>query len=397
MARILFAWELGGAYGHIARMLPLALELRRRGHRPVLALRELIAADRLLGRHGLVWYQAPLWIGRATNLPAPRSHAELLMHFGFLDPQALLSISRTWRHLVDGLAPELIVFDYAPTALLATRGLPVARFNLAQGFFVPPAGAPLPAFQWWKPPPAPQLADAERQVLNVVNQVAYELGAPLLGGLREVLTCPDEVMTTWPELDHYPARKAADYVGPIFDLGSGEPVSWLQPERARPRVFGYLKPDYAGLVHVLDALAASDASVLVHVPGAARRTVERYTSARMRVSAQPFDMDAVARSCDLALLHAGLGSVCAMLLAGKPMLLFPQHTEQEMMARRVRDLGAAIVLSEASAAQMPRLLRRALDDTTLAAAATRFAAAHSGYDQTDTVAALADRCEALLR
>ena len=53
MAKILFAWELGGDYGHLARLLPLARELLARGHRPIFVLRDLLGAEAILAPHGL--------------------------------------------------------------------------------------------------------------------------------------------------------------------------------------------------------------------------------------------------------------------------------------------------------------------------------------------------------
>lgn len=49
MSRILIAWELGADYGHISTFLPIALEMKRRGHEPILVLRDLCGAEKILG------------------------------------------------------------------------------------------------------------------------------------------------------------------------------------------------------------------------------------------------------------------------------------------------------------------------------------------------------------
>ena len=53
MSGILCVWELGAGYGHLGRLLPVALQLRERGHEVVFALRDLTHAEvrRLLGLH----------------------------------------------------------------------------------------------------------------------------------------------------------------------------------------------------------------------------------------------------------------------------------------------------------------------------------------------------------
>ncbi len=54
MARFLFAWELGGDYGHFARLLPVALALRARGHDVVFAVRDLMGAETLVRACSLI-------------------------------------------------------------------------------------------------------------------------------------------------------------------------------------------------------------------------------------------------------------------------------------------------------------------------------------------------------
>ena len=94
MARYLFAWELGGDYGHLARLLPVALELRSRGHEVVFAVRDLMGAEKLLTPHGIRTYQAPLWLRKVTKLPDAITYSELLMRFGYLNATALTGICR---------------------------------------------------------------------------------------------------------------------------------------------------------------------------------------------------------------------------------------------------------------------------------------------------------------
>lgn len=395
MARYAFIWELGGAYGHLGRMIPVARELQQRGHEVVFIIRELVEAERLLGPHGFKWYQAPLWVGRVMNLPDPLSHAELLMAFGFLDPPALLSICRAWRNLLALLQVDALLVDYSPTAVLASRGLGLPRLNLANGFQVPPAARPLPPLRWWQKAPPARLLDSEQQVVHVANQVLFELGAPPVEGVLDILSGGADVFATLPELDHYPHRGGGDFVGPIYALGRGEPVHW--PAKGALKVFAYLKPNYGGLDALLAVLGQLDASVLVHIPGASRRTIEKFSSDSLQISRQPLDIEQARRSCDVAVLHAGVSTVAAMLLAGKPALLFPQQLEQTMFARSVEALGVAVSIPEAAAGQFPRLVKRALADASLKDEARRFAEKYAGYDQADAIRVVADRCEAMLR
>lgn len=65
----------------------------------------------------------------------------------------------------------------------------------------------------------------------------------------------------------------------------------------------------------------------------------------------------VLASADVFLTHCGMNSVSESLLCGVPMVLFPQHSEQEAVCSRAEALGAGLRLKKAT----PREIRRALE------------------------------------
>lgn len=396
MATILFVWELGGGYGHLSRLLPVARELAARGHQPLFAVRDLLGAEALLEPHHIRAFQAPLWLGQVTNLPETISYPELLMRFGFLNARALTGICRAWRNLVGVLAPSLLVLDHAPTALLATRGLGIPRVNFGDGFCIPPTTRPLPPFRWWQRENMLRLNDSEQHVLATANEVLLELDAVPMLCMADLLECEDSLLSTFTELDAYPDRGARSYIGPIHALGQGVDTLW--PQAAGPKIFAYLNTGYTGWETIAAALHGLKARVLVHVQGAARQTLQRYSSPAMAFSTQPLNMNQMSTSCDIALCHGGAGTTAAMLLAGKPLILFPMpgHMEQAMTARRLATLGVATSVTPDAMGQLPRLLKKALADAAPGQAAQRFAQRHAGYDQQATIRLAADRCEALL-
>lgn len=399
MATILFAWELGGGYGHLSRLLPVARELQRRGHDVVFAVRDLLSAEILLQPHGIATFQAPIWLGQITNLPEPISYAEMLMRFGYLNAQVLTGLARAWRHLVQTLQPGLIVLDHAPTALLGTRNLGLPRVNLGDGFCIPPSTHPMPPFRAWQKENLVRLRDSEQHVLGTSNAVLTALGDPPLNTLADLLACDEQLFCSFAELDHYPHhtahRNPSQHIGPIFSLGQGAAVEW--PDADGPKVFAYLKPEYRPLDSVLGELSKLQASVLVHVPGAARKTLQSFTTDRMAFSTAPLDMEEVRTSCDWALCHGGAGATAALLLAGKPLMLFPMHMEQVMTARRLESLGVATSVTPDAAGQLPRpMVKRVLANAALAKAAQVFALQHAHYQQEATVSVAVNRCEALL-
>lgn len=58
------------------------------------------------------------------------------------------------------------------------------------------------------------------------------------------------------------------------------------------------------------------------------------------------DQISVLRNTDVFITHCGMNSVNESLYYGIPMVLFPQHSEQMMVANRVNDLGAGVMLNK---------------------------------------------------
>src|SRR5258707_10150815 len=144
MSRILYSWELGEDLGHTSNFLPLAASLRLRGHEIVAALRELPRSE-ILGKHGITLFQAPIWQGPPHGLPnPPLSFAEILFHFGYLDGAGLVGMLRGWRSLLRLVAPDLMVSDLSPTALLVVCNVGVPSATFGHVFFLPPSVSPIP-------------------------------------------------------------------------------------------------------------------------------------------------------------------------------------------------------------------------------------------------------------
>lgn len=69
------------------------------------------------------------------------------------------------------------------------------------------------------------------------------------------------------------------------------------------------------------------------------------------------DQLAVLQKADVFITHCGMNSVHESLYFGVPMVLFPQHSEQRMIANRVKELGAGVELKGIH----PKYLAKAVD------------------------------------
>jgi len=394
VARIVLAWEMGGEYGHISRLKTFGDAFKARGHDVCYVLKDLSRAEIMIGTEDRC-YQAPHWVPTVSGLPPPTMCAETLIRFGYLEAAGLTGLCRAWRNLYTALAPDLLFCDFAPTALLAARGTDIPTAVSDTGYGIPPARSPLAAYRWWLQNPPPPLAGAEERVLECINTVAKNLGAPPYAGVHEVFRAASTFLCTYAELDHYAEREPVRYWGTVANLDTGAPAPW--PSGNGPRVFIYLRPDCANLNGIQKALSATKARTVAFIPGIDEGTRKQLASRKFVVVDRPLRIDVVRTQCDAAICHAGVGTTAALLAAGKPVLLLPTHTEQAMIAMRVKQLGAGLVGdNDRPSAAINEQIAALLNDASLRAQAKKFAQRYRDRTQADTVAEIVAQCESAI-
>jgi UDP:flavonoid glycosyltransferase YjiC (YdhE family) len=395
--KVFYAWEIGEDLGHITQFLPLALELRHRGHDVVTALRELPRAEEVIGRHGLTMLQAPIWQGELLDPPQlPTSYAEILFFYGYLDASSLTAMIRAWIGLISLIGPDIIIADHAPTALIAARVLGIPRTTMGAGFFLPPATDPLPNMRPWLKIASERLIQSDQRALRTINAALQTLSARPLERLSDIFECSKHFLISFPELDHYGSRDRTEYYGPILGREEGVAPEW--PQGQGPKVFAYLKPQYEHMEEVLDTLAAFECRTAAFVGGVPRRRFAELQNNRISVSQRPYDIKRAASECDFCVCHAGHGTTCESLLMGKPLLLLPMQLEQYLTARRVSDAGAGVIADrEDPQWDLKATVRLIINNPELARQAKRFASRYSGFTSLSTVARIANECEAIVR
>jgi hypothetical protein len=400
----MFCWELGGGLGHLMQMLPLAEDLAGRGYRVFVALRELDRAGALYGSAGVSFLQAPIWLSGAAQFPRPATYPQMLANCGFGAKSALFARGCAWRNLLKMVAPDLVIFDHAPTALLASRALPKVprRALIGSGFCCPPVEQR--EREPWaivRPDEAPgmgldRLRQDEGAVLARCNAVLAKWDVPPLERLGQLYSEVDEnFLTTFPELDHFPHRNGAEYWGPIITAApeAGVP-QWAGAQG--PRVFVYLK-DATAAEAVIAALAEAAVRTVAYVENLSCEARRKLESPTLHLSSRPLDLRRAAIECDLAVLGGGHGATIEMLLAGKPVLENPAAREQRMVADAVARLGAGEVAQPKRPDDIRQKLAMMLASDKYRQAAQRFARRYESFDPPRQRAAMLARCERLLR
>ncbi|HZN64078.1 MAG TPA: hypothetical protein VFB66_02170, partial [Tepidisphaeraceae bacterium] len=398
---VLFCWELGAGLGHMLPMLPLAEGLAKDGHHVFVALRMLTTgAAEVFGRAGVSFLQAPL---RTANRRLPvRTHnlTDILCNVGWGSDDELFVLGCAWRNLMRQIRPDLVLFDYSPTAMLASRALGdrVRRVVTGLGFFCPPDISPFPSLvEGLDEKGLRRLEGVERQVLGRANRLLRHWRCPEMDRLSQLYADADETfLQTFAELDHYGEHRplGTEYYGPSGG-GGGKPPVW--PEGDGRRVYAYLK-DFPGLEELLRVLAGRGDRTIVfadNIPAAKRRRMGDCTN--IRFEDERLDLEAVGRECDLAVLNANHGTLCRLLLAGRPMLLVPLTLEQSVLARRVCALGAGEVCPQGlgNGEVAREKIERLATDGAYRAAAADFARRHA-FDRGELRREMLDRVTALV-
>ncbi len=210
MARILFALDLGGGYGHLRRCVPIADSLAARGHECVFAMRGSAYAGEVLGGRAFRMIAAPVWAGPADELRPAENWADVLLRTGYARPGVLPRLLDGWLALYARERPDLVFCDFAPTALLAARVAGLRTTDIGSGFTPPPATVPLLPTRPWANVPADHLARSEAQALAIVNAALAGIGGAPLANVAKLLAADRIFLCCFPEFDHYGVRPGAE-------------------------------------------------------------------------------------------------------------------------------------------------------------------------------------------
>ena len=384
--RILLAWELGGALGHVTKFMLLTERLQALGFEIWVASQNLTSAESVLGPLGVRLVQSPVWLAGPGNIPEPINYAGILARKGWLSAEGLTGLARGWRDLVDAIAPCLIVANHAPGLLLGMRGQNLPIVFADTSFGIPPLTQPFPNMRYWQGESVlPLMREIEARVLVSANQALETLRQPPMQRLCDLFQRVDTCLLNLPELDHYPERGSADYFGPLYARNWGESPIW--PVGDGMRVFVYLNADHVLFEPLLNLLGKIPCRVLVY---AAKRTAMTLLP-NIVIRNSPQNMGEVLASADWVINHAGIGLTAQSLLAGVPVLMLPNHLEQSMFAVRVAELKAGKVLPN-DARLLETALRKSLEDQRYSEHARLFAQRNRDCTLESTLTRLVDHC-----
>lgn len=414
-----------GTYGDTNPLIALALELKRRGHTPVMALPEVYRPK--IAPLGLEFHAIRPDIDPTNNVLVEMvydiKHGTEHGLRDFLFP----SLRQTYDDLTDAATKparaDLMLLgelNYAGPIVAAKTGIPWASYVLA----------PLSFFSAFDPPvlpPYPKLAKADKKVPGfgrVIKRVArfasrkwpepiyalrQELGLPKgENPLFDAKHSPQLVLALFSrvlgvEQKDWPANTLiAGFAYYDADAGNAKLPPNLEEFVARgkaPVVFtlGSAAVLAAGDFYEVSAKAAMELGMrAVLLIGTDPRNKPATELPPTICVAEYAPYSALFSSARLVVHQGGVGTTAQCLRAGKPMLIMPYSHDQPDNARRMKRLGVAEVIQKASYTpkKVTRKLRKILDEPELAHKAAAIAEQLRGEDGVKTAC---DALEALYR
>jgi hypothetical protein len=302
-------------------------------------------------------------------------------------------VINAWRRLIEDLNPDLILFDHCPSGLLASRGMKPKRVLIGTGFTCPRAVSPFPNWRAEAAHRGAELRKDEQDVLTVVNEIARCVGSPPLQTLADLYSQVDaEILTTYPELDHFGVRPNATYDG-AWPLEWGDEPRW--PSATGKKVFAYLKdsPELQTVVSVLQSLPLC---ALVYRPNAPDSLLPNPDGSNVRVVRHPIRMSAAVAGCDFAILNGTHTTTIQMLRGGRPVISLPIFLEQQLTGAMVEQMSAGICLPRPAPGVLKQAIERMVAGEDYHQAARHFAEKYATDSAPQAITNICNRLQSLL-
>lgn len=290
-----------------------------------------------LDTHGPL-FQAPIFIHPPQKKNNAINYADILLRNGYADLDSLQGLVRGWCSLITLIKPDVLVADFAPTAVLAGHILDTPTVTLNTGFYLPPDNQDFyPSLQPWKEIPETELRTVSTQLLQTLGQLQNQYASIKKENPADLIQAQKTLMITFAELDHYGRRTEVDYLGGLFSQ-QGEPFPEWQQASGK-KLFVYASAAHPLFKPLIQQLQKSDLNVLIHARDLNWQTSRRSIDGNLFISPQPLDMQLVLQEAVALVCHGGHGTLSAALANAVPMIVLPQQLEQKLLGWRLLQTG----------------------------------------------------------
>lgn len=327
MANIAIIWELGSDLGHVTKLVPLANQLSAKGHKVFLIFKEIETLSRFSLDQDVAIIQTPC----AREIPYKGdvySFSDILIHRGFKSKSEYSSLRSSWLWLFETIQPDMVIYDFAPTALAASLELSFKKVILgtSNGYAEVCPNSRLSDICPWQKKDESLLVKSDYYVNDLINGLITD-PEKKLEKFSDLYKADKTMLYTLPELDMYGDSRTNTYYcqQPKKDFNFQKPV-WLKPNS--DRIFCYLKSRHASFSLAYGLLKKMDISACIYAPDMDSENLSELQTDKIHLSNNPFDTRTALKESELVICHGGAGLVNLSLLAGVPLFIFPTQYEQ---------------------------------------------------------------------
>tara|TARA_R110000868_G_scaffold91999_4_gene254969 strand:- start:27100 stop:28299 length:1200 start_codon:yes stop_codon:yes gene_type:complete len=368
MKTIIFTAELGAGLGHIMPLLRIAQAMRSRltaaGEAPFRAV--FVLHDPHHIRPHLAEGDLALAAPRPASLGNIRSHtasfAEILVLAGFSRSEDLRAGLAAWDDIFTLCAPDALVADHSPLAVLAARGR-VPTLVTGNAFNAPPAHIKnYPALIAGTDAPPIQ-----NTMLATVNAALRRRGHSEIAALPLFMEGDARAVFMLPAFDPYGALRDT----PLFGTYETNIIPLAPP--LAPAVFLYGHANLNLSQRLIQAAAHSGLPVVAHLTGGETESTRFLKRQGAEVLDKLPDVLEIFPRISVVVSHAGAGLSQSAFAAGRPQVVVPIHSESQMIARQIVRLGTGVCFDptngDVDVAALGDAIRQAATDPALMQAA----------------------------
>ncbi len=325
---ILFASELGGGRGHIARLNAVAMVAKRLG----LVTRLAVRPDRELHRLTGNWHfddviAAPRFPRLRNPPPALQvgGLAAVLAKVGFIDHKIISSVVAEWQTIIAAHRPQIVVGDFAPFARLASlRQVP---FLMVGSGYTTPLQSGLHSFDMVNLPSG--TAQLSAHMLTAINKAQAKNQNPELNSVADALRGDWTTVASIPALDPVPKRSTTEYAGPFVNYPTVQ-----RPKHNCGQVYAYLHSVDEVDRQLLSILVQNGLQVELYVSNGDMKPLKGLTLLK-----QPLELPRIAKMAQAVYHQGGLGLSTGCAVYGVPQILTPKHAEARMTSAQLVKLN----------------------------------------------------------
>lgn len=402
--RVVFAFELGGNTGHLVRSVPIIRSLIADGAKVVPIVSDAKIARLIFGPAGIRFLTARPALIRAADNRLIINHADSLMDAGYDNDDSLDAIVSEWMAIIDAIEPDLVIADYAPSALLACRIMNTPSISIGNGFDQPPAKGDLPLFPLlmglnrdpvFAEKVAKKGAEISIDVQKRINRILNKYSAKPIEMVSQAFLGDKRIITSFKELGFWD-NPSGEFVrtGPIGSSVDGECVEWGCQNDA-PRIFCYLSAHVDETYKVIDELRRMKVDAICVIRGDDPRLVD---SEGVRIFNRNVNIDSLLQDANLVITYGGSGMVSLSLANGVPVLSIPSYIEQGVTAVRASNLNyGKTIIGRLPPEQIRGVITSILNDSAIKEAVRLFARNHGLINENNEVQLVVNEVKSLVR